>query len=200
MKHKLNIYSNNNFNNFLRAILNQYDLTFLKLEAIDYKEQRPQANIIFINNNHDTKLINFKNLKYNYLILSSLKNVKLNINNNIKLSKTPLSINNIKNLIENFIQNLAVNFKDISINNDKLINISNNAFCHLTKIEIEILSYLIKEKEPRKHFIKENILRIKPNIETNSLESHLTRIRKKMNKINTTVKIQTINEKLKIIV
>ena len=42
----------------------------------------------------------------------------------------------------------------------------------------------------------ENILNIKSNIETNSLESHLSRIRKKMNTIKTKVKIQTKNEKL----
>ena len=47
-----------------------------------------------------------------------------------------------------------------------------------------------------KNFIKENILNIKSNIETNSLESHLSRIRKKMNTIKTKVKIQTKNEKL----
>ena len=54
----------------------------------------------------------------------------------------------------------------------------------------------MREKETSKTFIKENILKIKSNIETNSLESHLTRIRKKMNEIETVVKIQTRNEKL----
>ena len=53
-----------------------------------------------------------------------------------------------------------------------------------------------KRKETSKNFIKENILNIKSNIETNSLDSHLTRIRKKMNKIKSNVKIQTKNEKL----
>ena len=41
-----------------------------------------------------------------------------------------------------------------------------------------------------------NNLNIKSNIETNSLESHLTRIRKKMSKVRTSVKIQTKSEKL----
>ena len=65
-----------------------------------------------------------------------------------------------------------------------------------TKIELEILTHLIRKKETSKNFIKENILNIKSNIETNSLESHLSRIRKKMNTIKTKVKIQTKNEKL----
>ena len=65
---------------------------------------------------------------------------------------------------------------------------------HILKVKREQL--LIREKETPKDFIKENILKIKSDIETNSLESHLTRIRKKMNKIKTIVKIQTKGEKL----
>ena len=100
------------------------------------------------------------------------------------------------NHIQNFLQNIKVQFHDISIVSEKLINLKNNSFCYLTKAEIEILTHLIREKETNKKFIKENILKIKSNIETNSLESHLTRIRKKMNKIESVTKIQSRNEKL----
>ena len=127
------------------------------------------------------------------LILSTFKD-------NIQYIKTPLPIKKLKNKIQNFIQNLKVKFHDISVDNEKIINLQNNSFCYLTKIEYEILRYLIREKQTNKNFIKENILNIKSNIETNSLESHLTRIRKKMNMIKTAVKIQTKNEKLLIVV
>ena len=53
----------------------------------------------------------------------------------------------------------------------------NNYFCYLTKLELEILSHLIIEKEYQK-YIQEKILNIKSTIETNSLDSHLSRIRK----------------------
>ena len=121
---------------------------------------------------------------------------KLNFNNKSNILNSPLSINNLKNRIEHFVQNLKVQFHDLSLYNEKLINLNNDNFCYLTKIELEILTYLIRKKETSKNFIKENILNIKSNIETNSLESHLTRIRKKMNNIKTKVKIQTKNEKL----
>ena len=130
------------------------------------------------------------------MLISNLNNIKLNYYDEAKILYTPVSINNIKNKIKNFIQNLQFNFHDISIHNEKLINIKNNLYCYLTKVELEILSHLIREKQTSKNYIKENILNIKTNIETNSLESHLTRIRKKMNKVNTDVKIQTKNEKL----
>ena len=196
MKSTLKIYSNKNLNNFLKSFLNEYELNFTNLQSIDYDLQKSQAKIIFINNIEEAKLINFKKLDNNFLIISKLKNDYLNSNQNIKVISSPISIKYLKNIIETFIQNLRIQFHDISIDNEKLINLNNNYFCHLTKAELDILTYLIKERETTKDFIKENILKIKSNIETNSLESHLTRIRKKMNKVNTTIKIKTKNEKL----
>tara|TARA_B100001057_G_scaffold486861_1_gene568682 strand:- start:739 stop:1341 length:603 start_codon:yes stop_codon:yes gene_type:complete len=196
VKKKINIFSNNNIKNFLKKFLSKYELSFLKLEDIDYKEQSTKANIIIINNDMDFNKINFENINTNYLIFSSLTKKKLNLNNSLQLINTPTSINNIKNKIENFVLNLKIYFHDISINSEKLTNIKNNSFCYLTKVELEILTYLVREKETSKKFIRENILKIKSNIETNSLESHLTRIRKKLNVIETAVKIQTRNDKL----
>tara|TARA_B100000989_G_scaffold46917_1_gene30440 strand:- start:3 stop:605 length:603 start_codon:yes stop_codon:yes gene_type:complete len=196
MKSTLKIYSNANLNNFLKTFLKEYESTFMNLESIDYDLHKSQAKIIFINNIEEAKSINFKKIDNNFLIISKLNNNYLKSNQNIKIISSPISINYLKNTIENFIQNLRIQFHDIFIDNEKLINLNNNYFCYLTKAELEILSYLIKERETTKNFIKENILKIKSNIETNSLESHLTRIRKKMNKVKTTIKIKTKNEKL----
>ena len=198
MKDKLNIYSNSKINNFLQFTLSKYNLIFMDLESIEHKIQNNEPNIIIINDNHESALINFENLNDNYLIITSLKNDKSNLNNNLKFIKTPIPINYLKNTILNFTQNLKIHFCDISIDNEKLTNLKNNSFCYLTKVELEILKYLIREKEATKSFIKENILNIKSSIETNSLESHLTRIRKKMNKVHTSVKIKTKSEKLSI--
>ena len=200
MKKKINIFYNNNINDFIRTFLFEYELTFLKLEDINYKEQSDNLNIIIISNENDTNKINFENINDNNLKISNLINKKLNFINKQQLLNIPTTINNIKSKIESFSQNLKVSFHDISIDNEKLTNLKNNSFCYLTKVELEILTCLIREKETSKNFIKENILKIKSNIETNSLESHLTRIRKKMNKVKTNVKIQTKSEKLKIVV
>ena len=165
----------------------------MKLDQIKDNIQVSQANIIIISNN-DIDLRDCGKLIDNCLIISNLKN--LNFNNKSNILNSPLPINHLKNRIEHFVQNIKVQFHDLSLYNDKLINLNNDNFCYLTKIELEILTYLIRKKETSKNFIKENILNIKSNIETNSLESHLSRIRKKMNAIKTKVKIQTKNEKL----
>jgi len=200
VKSRLNIFANSTIKKFLIELLSKYELFFIQLANIDYKILNTQANIIFINNNKDVDLVNFRNLNDNCLVISNLKNNHISYNKNQKLLSSPMSINHIKNTIENFLQNLSIHFHDISIGNEKITNLINNSFCYLTKIELEILLYLIREKEVNKNVIREKILKIKSNIETNSLESHLTRIRKKMNKLNTNVKIKSKGEKLLITV
>ncbi len=196
MKDELNIFCNINIKNFLPYLLSEYELTIMKLGAIKDNVQSSHANIIIISNN-DTDFKDYGKLSDNCLVISNLKKFNFNKSN---ILNSPLSINHLKDRIEHFVQNLKVQFHDISIYNEKLINVNNDNFCYLTKIELEILTYLIRKKETSKNFIKENILNIKSNIETNSLESHLSRIRKKMNTVKTKVKIQTKNEKILIMI
>jgi len=199
MKSKLFIYSDTKIESFLSSLLFEYELVFMKFNDFDYKLYSSQPNIFILSDNKNVSLIDFKKLKNNCLIISN-KNINItNFNNKFSVLKTPLTTNHIKSKIENFVQNISIKFHDICIDNEKLTNLNNQSFCYLTKVELEILSYLVREKETSKNFIKENILNIKTNIETNSLESHLTRIRKKMSKVKTTVKIQTKSEKLLII-
>ena len=201
MKNKLNVFSNNKIRNFLTSLLSEHELCFFGLESISNNPQAGQANMVVINNSKDVSLVKNTILNGDYLVISNSKSINFKFNfNSIKLIKTPTSTNHIKNATEHFIQNIKVQFHDISIHNEKMTNLNNNSFCYLTKAELEILKCLIKEKQTNKNFIKENILNIKSNIETNSLESHLTRIRKKMNKIKTAVKIQTKSDSLSIIV
>ncbi len=189
------IFSNNKTNHFLGKLLPEYELSFSNLEEIIYSIENTTPNIIIINKNDDKNIVNFDILNDNYLLFynSKIINFPSKFEN---VLKTPLSIKNLRNVIENFIENLKIKFHDITIVNEKLTNIKNNLHCYLTKAEIEILIYLIREKVVNKNHVKENILNIKTSVQTNSLESHLTRIRKKMNKIETSVKIHSRSEKL----
>ena len=194
MKNKINIFSDKKIKSFLKNLFSNYELFFMNLNEIEENFENTHANIIFIKDTDNINSINFKKLNDNFLILSNLKNKKINTNS--KLITIPISINQIQTTIINFTENLKIKIHDIIIANEKLTNIKNNYFCYLTKLETEILSHLIIEKESTKKHIQENILNIKSTIQTNSLESHLTRIRKKMSQIETTVKIQSKNEKL----
>ncbi len=178
----------------MSELFSDYELSFMDLSETQNYIVNNSINIIVLNDDKSTKLFDFNKLKGNFLILSSKKNQSMKINN--QLIKTPTSINQIKTITENFLENIKIMFHDITIINEKMTNINNNYFCYLTKLESEILSYLIYEKEGTKNYIQENILNIKSTIKTNSLDSHLTRIRKKMNQINTVIKIQSKSDKL----
>ena len=158
MKNGLNIFCNSNIKNFLFSLLSNYELTIMKLDQIRDNIQVSQANIIIISNN-DIDPRDYGNLSDNCLIISNLK--KLNFNNKSNILNSPLSMNQLKKRIEHFVQNLKVQFHDLSVYNEKLTNLDNDNFCYLTKIELEILTYLSRKKETSKNFIKENILNIK---------------------------------------
>ena len=146
MKNRVNIFSNDKIANFLTTYIANYEMVFTKLSDIDYNSQTTEANIIVITNNKDLNLIDFNQLKDNYLIMSCSQKNNLNLKNNIKFINMPLNINQLRNKIENFVKNLKVNFHDMAIDNDRLTNIKNNSFCYLTKVEFEILRYLIRVK------------------------------------------------------
>ena len=195
MKYSINIYANRKIKFFLSELLSDYNLFLFNLDEVQVLQKNIRPSIIILNNEEDFKIMNLEKISGNYLILSNIKNINF-INKKNNFVQTPLSISKIKTLIENLVENLKIYFHDIFIENEKLTNTKNNSFCYLTKVEVEILSYLICEKETNKDFIKENILNIKNSIQTNSLESHLTRIRKKMNQINTSVKIHSRRDRL----
>ena len=194
MKKKINIFTDIKISPFLTELFSDYELFFMSLNEAEKYYSNTKTNVIFVNNAQSINGVDLKKLNGNFLIFSNYKNKDKNTKH--KFINTPAPINYIKNTIENFLENLTIKFHDIAIFNEKLTNEKNNYFCYLTKLELEILSHLIIEKESTKKYIQEKILNIKSTIETNSLDSHLTRIRKKLTQINTSVKIQSKKEKL----
>ena len=96
MKNKLNIFSNNKIKNFLKIIFSQYELSFRKLEIIEYDSKISQGNIVIINNNKEIDLVDFRKLGENYLVISSINNKDLNSYSGIKFLQTPAPINILK--------------------------------------------------------------------------------------------------------
>ena len=61
---------------------------------------------------------------------------------------------------------------------------------------IGLLLLLIDQKQTEKNFLLESILKIKKDTETKTIESHLTRIRNKLFKINSKLKILSKDDKV----
>ena len=79
--------------------------------------------------------------------------------------------------------------KDIKIKGEKITNLKTDKEVFLTNSEKDILVLLFERKKIEKKIILEKILKLKGDIETKTIESHLTRIRKKLLSINCQIEI-----------
>ena len=66
----------------------------------------------------------------------------------------------------------------------------------LTSAEKKILILLFEKKEIEKFFLLENVLKLRKDIETKTIESHLTRIRKKLLSISSQIDIISKDNKV----
>ena len=191
MKNNLYIYCSKIFRLFVLQLFENHKVQLKSLDDLKKNEIANQGGIVFINNLNDYVETNLSNLKNDYIIFS---NINLNMPKhltNITFAKTPLKIQQIENYLKKYNSNKKINFEDIYIKNKKIFNLKKNKSCFLTDIENNILIKLIEQKKCLKDYLKENILNIKPNIQTHSLDSHLTRIRKKLEKVETNLKIKS---------
>ena len=187
----LDIYTDNTKLIFLEQLIPNYKLNYKTLDDLKKNNISNQGGIIFLNNPLPEANKYLNKLVSNYLLITNKFIDKQISKKNIIVLKAPLPLNKIKNSIKIFLSNKIINFNNIDISDKKLINSNNNISVPLTDIEKEILVYLINNENCSKDFIKKNILKIKSHIETNSIDSHLTRIRKKLEKIESNIFIKS---------
>ncbi len=128
-----------------------------------------------------------------YVCLDKQFNKPNNIsqNENVKFVPIPIKINRLKNLAEGFFNKKTINFNDFQLVEEKIINKKNNKYCNLTHIENKIILELINNKKIDRDYFLETILNLNKETETKTIESHLTRIRKKLYQIESNVRISS---------
>jgi DNA-binding response OmpR family regulator len=106
----------------------------------------------------------------------------------------PIKIGDFERKLKNFNYHKGLSFKDIVLReSNHIYNYKSNQKAHFTETEINIISALISKKKLKKESLKLDILKIKNTLNTKSLESHLSRIRKKLNEIDSKVKITSLD-------
>ena len=101
-----------------------------------------------------------------------------------------MNINKFENLIRSNNYLNRHKFLDITIEqNNLVINNQNNLNIYFTDTEILLILNLIKERKIKKSIIKSNILNFNSLSDTRSLESHLSRIRRKLITIDSKISI-----------
>lgn len=193
MKDRIYIYSNVFIQDFFKNILLDYDICGLDEEHL-FDDEFKNNNVIFV---VDEELISsiqeFFFSNNNVLVLYSKKENKLDEK---KFSQTtflnrPIKIKQFLDAIKTCFFLKTVFYKDIKISEQKIINLNLGLNCSLTSLETKILYEFVENKKIKRDYFLENIFKIKKDIETKTIESHLTRIRKKLLKIKSDTRISS---------
>ena len=193
MKHDLDIYTNLNRTKILYELFYDFNINIKKISEIINEINSNNCGLVMLDKDNDV-------LPFLLIKQSTNKIFLINKNNSDKykslqnIVEANVNISKLRSKIANLFSNQKYLYKDLKIIDNKIVNVNKGAELTVTEIEKKILIKLFNKKSYSKKIFKEEILNIKNNIETNSLDSHLTRIRKKLREIKSNVVLISKNE------
>ena len=178
-KFSISIFTNNSILDLIKKVDNT-NVLLVSIDILDnldkkylnFFRENEKKSIFLINNKHEKNILLEKQIKPKSII------------------NIPLSLSNIIQIIEGLIREEANKMNDIIIGNFSLDVVGRKISLNkinekLTEKETEILWKLLNKIDhriPQKEFLKE-IWGYDESIETRTLETHIYRIRKKLNSI-----------------
>lgn len=185
------IKTNNENKHLLNFLKDQGCIIVSKDEILDSEKRLMfivSSNINILELTEITKDLNKRRRKPDYIFLpKKFKNFVFE--NKYDKIYYPINITEFKN-IKTINKEKETVFKDATLQVDNfLLNTTNDQKIYLTEIESKIVKILFVKKSIKINEIKENILNVNSDINTKALESHLSRIRKKIRNIKLDVEI-----------
>lgn len=191
MKEKIYLYTEINNKGLIQELFFDCDVTILEKENLT-DTNFTNKNVLFFANKSIKEITetNFF-IKNNVIFFSLSKNAH---EESEKLGQTkfinkPIKIKKLYDIVKTCFYSKILFYEDIKIIDETIINVKNNLFSKITLLEKTILSELVEKKEIRRDYFLENIIKIKKDAETKTVESHLTRIRKKILSIKSKIQI-----------
>jgi len=193
------ISDNDTDNAIVNFLIKQKFYNFAKLE--DIKLLQGNKLIIF---KQDTDLKNHNSIlqlmgqqdSFSSFLVIPLSLKKINAPKNFIKIIYPVNYTKFESTIWSFIKFNKFIYMGLSLSMENILhNHNNNKKIYVTETESNILKLLFVEKIVNKENLKLKILNLQPNIETKSIESHLSRIRKKISEINGKIEIISTESK-----
>ena len=184
------LYAERSVHNVVEEVFKDFKIHTVSIEVIKKNNYINKNILLFLNESIPAGLDDFFFLKNN-IVICFLKHNKQDNNKylNTKIFDGPININKLKDEITTFFGSKTFIYKDIKIWGEKIINTKNQKEVFLTLPEKDILILLFERKKIEKKYLLENVLKLKIDTETKTIESHLTRIRKKLLRINSQIEI-----------
>ena len=187
MKTKLDIFSSEQLNNFFTHLDIPFDINHKSFNELKNFQNSTHLSIIFFDDQVFLEENTLKNVLQNENFIFVSKEISL-FGKPLPASKknitSPLSISKFFDKINDIVNKKKHSFKNIDLNNNVITNTRTKEQIYLTEAENLILTRLLNEKTIYKKMLESEVLQIKENLNTSSMESHLNRIRKKLKKID----------------
>jgi len=191
------LYSEKQIHNTIKEMFLNFEIHIISIDKLK-KNNFTNQNILLITEGNfleDLKSSFF--LKNNIIIFfTTIDHLNNKFFFDAKIFNKHININKfIDEVTTSFDENLLY-YEDIKILGEKIINKKTEKEIFLTALEKNILILLIDRKQIEKKFLLESVLKLKKDTETKTIESHLTRIRSKLLKINSKLKILSKGDKI----
>ena len=199
MKTKVEIFSSQKLKNFFMNLENFFSIIHKDFDELEGCYNSASLSIVFFDQQDfvDEKTLNGILLNENFIFVykdsSMLEKTPLDLKKNMV---APLSISKFVDKINEIINKKKHAFGNIELNNNFITNKKTKEKNYLTHVENLILNKLFSEKTINKKLLERDVLDIKQDLNTSSIESHLNRIRKKLKKINSDFSVSSKNNKV----
>ena len=191
------LYSEKKINQLLKEMFVGFKVHNASLAALK-KNNFINQNILLIVSEIFEESLQRSFFKKNNVVIFYTTNSNPNRKNlyDLKTFNKHININKFIDEVTTLFVKNSIIYGDIKVQGEKIINIKTEKETPLTPLEKDILTLLIERQEIEKNFLLEGVLKIKKEIETKTIESHLTRIRNKLSKINSKLKIISKGKKI----
>ncbi len=186
----LHIIGSKSFSELLNELEVNYIISYDK--NFKYKNQDLVVRIIFVNESQLTE--NKKYFSENIPTIFLLKNKDYLIRNKLKLLDfhvslfVPIEILSFKEIVNilvtkyNFFKKSKIIIKGYEIDSNQRVIMKNGIKAKLTEKELDLILILNKNDGLEKNFLLKNVWNRNSDLESHAFETHLHRLRKKINK------------------
>jgi len=182
-------YSERPVQNTIKEVFIDFKIHTISNEDINKNNFTNKNILMIVNENLPADINDDFFLKNNVVIFFLKKGKQQKKYYNTKVFSGHTNINRFKDEAITFFMSNSFIYKDIIIRGEKIMNSKDKREAFLTSPEKDILILLFERKKIEKKTLLESVLRLKKDTETKTIESHLTRIRKKLLTIGSQIEI-----------
>ena len=194
MKAKIKIYSNRELINFFSNLELYFDISIENYDNLRISNDQKNISVVFLDDETEIPKENIKKVYDNDNYIFVCKDFSVYQKFSLLKKNTliyPVSINRLIDIVNEFVNKKKHLFSNTQLNNNSITNTQTNEKIYLTQAEYYILLKLFSETNIKKRALERDVLEIKHELNTSSIESHLNRIRKKLKKINSNFTISS---------